>query len=337
VALDRTSESALAGELKNSRDPLHWNPMQRVRVVDSHTEGEPTRMVIDGGPDLGAASLYDRRERFRSEFDGFRRALVTEPRGSDVAVGALLVPPVDSGSVTGVIFFDNAGYLGMCGHGTIGVVVSLAHLGKVRAGPHVIETPVGKVRAELRADGAVSVRNVESRCARMDVVVDVPGTGPVVGDVAWGGNWFFLTEDAPCPVSRENIGRLSEFTAAVQTAIRQTGLTGDDGGAIDHVGVFGTADGGRDSRDFVRCPGGMYDRSPCGTGTSAKLAALYARGKLQPGQVWKQEGILGGIFEGTFESRGSAIVPTIMGHAYVTGESELILDDRDPFRYGIPP
>jgi 4-hydroxyproline epimerase len=310
--------------------------MQRVRIVDSHTEGEPTRMVVDGGPDLGVASLHDRREKFRSEFDGFRRALVTEPRGSEVAVGALLVPPLEPGSTTGVIFFDNAGYLGMCGHGTIGVVVSLAHLGRVHPGPHTIETPVGTVRAELRSDGAVSVRNVESRCARKDVVVEVPGYGPVVGDVAWGGNWFFLTEKAPCPVSRENIARLSDFTTAVQMAVHRVGLTGDDGGSIDHVGVFGPTDGGRVSRNFVRCPGGMYDRSPCGTGTSAKLASLFARGKLRPGQIWKQEGILGGFFEGTFEPRGSAIMPTITGHAYVMAETELILDDRDPFQYGFP-
>jgi 4-hydroxyproline epimerase len=311
--------------------------MQRVRVVDSHTEGEPTRMVLDGGPDLGTASLHERREKFRSEFDGFRRALITEPRGSDVAVGALLVPPLDAGSATGVIFFDNAGYLGMCGHGTIGVVVSLAHLGKIRPGSHTIETPVGTVRAELRADGAVSVRNVESRCIRQDVMIEVPGFGPVVGDVAWGGNWFFLLEKAPVPVSREKIPELSEFTAAVQAAVHRVGLTGDDGGSIDHVGVFGPGEAGRDSRNFVRCPGGMYDRSPCGTGTSAKLATLFARGKLQPGQVWRQEGILGGIFEGTFEPRGSAIVPTITGHAYVMAESELILDDHDPFRNGFPP
>jgi 4-hydroxyproline epimerase len=311
--------------------------MQRVRVVDSHTEGEPTRMVVSGGPDLGASSLLNRREKFRREFDGFRRALVTEPRGSDVTVGALLVPPLDPASMTGVIFFDNAGYLGMCGHGTIGVVVSLAHLGKVQAGPHAIETPVGTVRADLRSDGSVSVRNVESRCARKDVAVEVPGYGGVVGDVAWGGNWFFLTEKAPCSVSRENIGRLSDFTTAVQAAVHQAGLTGDDGGSIDHVGVFGPADRGRDSRNFVRCPGGMYDRSPCGTGTSAKLATLFARGKLRPGQIWKQEGILGGIFEGSFEARGSAIVPTITGHAFVMAESELILDDRDPFRQGFPP
>ncbi len=294
-------------------------------------------MVVAGGPDLGAGSLRDRRERFHTHFDGFRRALVNEPRGSEVAVGALLVPPLDPASMTGVIFFNNAGYLGMCGHGTIGVVVSLAHLGKVAPGTYLIETPVGTVRTELRKDGAVSFQNVESRCARRDVAIGVPGYGQVVGDVAWGGNWFFLLEEAPCAVDRRNVLALTEFTKAVQAAVNQAGVTGDDGGAIDHIEVSGPTSSGADSRNFVLCPGGMYDRSPCGTGTSAKLATLYSRGKLRPGQVWRQESILGGVFEGVIETRGSAVVPTITGHAYVTAESELLLDERDPFRYGFPP
>jgi 4-hydroxyproline epimerase len=310
--------------------------MQRVRVIDSHTEGEPTRMVIAGGPDLGTGPLADRRERFRREFDRFRRAVVNEPRGSEVAVGALLVPPQEAASVTGVIFFDNVGYLGMCGHGTIGVVVSLAHLEEIEAGVHFIETPVGTVRTELRLDGAVSFENVESRCAQRGVKLTVPGFGPVVGDVAWGGNWFFLLDEAPCSVSRQNIPILMDFTKAVQSAITQTGVAGDDGEPINHIEVSGPSDAGADSRNFVLCPGGMYDRSPCGTGTSAKMAALYVQGKLRPGQVWKQEGILGGVFEGTIEAHGSVVFPTITGHAWVTAESELLLDDKDPLRYGIP-
>lgn len=311
--------------------------MQRVRVVDSHTEGEPTRMIVAGGPDLGSGTLAERRERFRRQFDEFRRALVNEPRGSEVTVGALLVPPGEPASTTGVIFFDNAGYLGMCGHGTIGVMVSLAYLGKVGPGMHRIETPVGTVRAELRAKGAVSVENVECRCIRRAVPVDVPGYGTVIGDVAWGGNWFFLLEEAPVPVTRQNIPQLLEFTKAVRTAVHEAGLAGDDGGSIEHVEVSAPSERGADSRNFVLCPGGMYDRSPCGTGTSAKLAVLYARGKLRAGQVWRQEGILGGVFEGTIEPRGSAVVPTITGHAYVTAESDLLLGEQDPYRYGVPP
>lgn len=311
--------------------------MDRVRVIDSHTEGEPTRMVVAGGPDLGGGPLAERREKFRTKFDWFRRALVNEPRGSEVAVGALLIPPVDPNAATGAIFFDNGGYLGMCGHGTIGVVVSLAHLGRIKSGVHRIETPVGTVRSELRTDGSVSVQNVESRCTQTDVELTVPGYGKVVGDVAWGGNWFFLLEKSSVPVARENIAALTEFTVAVRTAAHQAGVTGDGGEPIEHVEVSGPSTAGWDSRNFVLCPGGMYDRSPCGTGTSAKLATLFARGKLRAGQVWRQEGILGGVFEGTVEPKGSEVIPTISGRAYLTAEADLILDDRDPFRYGFPP
>lgn len=311
--------------------------MDRVRIVDSHTEGEPTRMVTAGGPELGDGPLSGRRERFREQFDWFRRALVTEPRGSEVAVGALLVPPIDPASTAGVIFFNNVGYLGMCGHGTIGVVVSLAHLGRIGPGHHTLETPVGNVQTELHQDGKVSFRNVESRCGRRDVTVPVPGYGEVVGDVAWGGNWFFLLDHAPCAVRRENIPALTDFTKAVQAAVNQARITGDDGGAIDHIEVSGPADAGADSRNFVLCPGGMYDRSPCGTGTSAKLALLFSRGHLRPGEIWRQESILGGVFEGMFEARGKNVVPTITGRAYISSESELILDEHDPYRYGFPP
>ena len=237
---------------------------------------------------------------------------------------------------TGAIFFNNVGYLGMCGHGTIGVVVSLAHLGRIGPGRHVLETPVGSVQTELRESGEVSFQNVASRCARQDVALDVPGYGRVVGDVAWGGNWFFLLEEAPCAVSRGNLLPLTEFTKAVQNAVTRAGVTGDDGGVIDHIEVSGPSDSDADSRNFVLCPGGMYDRSPCGTGTSAKLATLVARGKLRPGQLWRQEGILGGVFEGSVEIEGSAILPTITGHAYVMAEVEILLDDNDPFRYGFP-
>jgi len=311
--------------------------MHRVRVIDSHTEGEPTRIVLSGGPDLGTGSLRTRRDRFQTEFDRFRRALVNEPRGSDIVVGGLLVPPVDTSSLTGVIFFNNIGYLGMCGHGTIGLVTSLAHVGRLSVGQHAVETPVGTVQTELHSDGTVSVDNVECRCHAMDVELLLPGYGSVVGDVAWGGNWFFLIEGGPCELSRGNIPKLMDFTERVKNALTKAGVTGAGGEAIDHVEVSGPPVGpAADSRNFVLCPGGMYDRSPCGTGTSAKLASLYARGRLKPGQVWRQEGILGGVFEGVLVPRGDRFIPRITGRAYVTGEAELVLDDRDPFCYGFP-
>ncbi len=294
-------------------------------------------MVVAGGPDLGSGSLSDRRDRFGADFDWFRTALIDEPRGSEVAVGALLVPPVDPASAAGVIFFNNAGYLGMCGHGTIGVVVSLAHLGRIAGGTHRLETPVGPVTATLRPDGSVAFQNVESRCAQQGVTLSVPGYGPVTGDVAWGGNWFFLTEQSPVALVRSNIPALTSYTDAIQRTVDSIGLRGAGGGTIDHIEVCGPSDSGADSRNFVRCPGGMYDRSPCGTGTSARLAVLQARGAISPGQRWRQEGILGGVFEGSIELTPGGVRPTIAGRAYVTAEADLVLDDRDPFRNGIPP
>jgi 4-hydroxyproline epimerase len=303
-----------------------------IRVVDSHTEGEPTRVIIDGGPDLGSGSLAERRERFRREFDRYRSAVVNEPRGSDPVVGALLVPPQDPTCAAGVIFFNNVGYLGMCGHGTIGVVATLAHLGRLKAGVHRIETPVGIVSAELHDRGDVSVSNVPSYRYRKSVTVN----GGVSGDIAWGGNWFFLVNGQRDDLDLQNVERLTELTWTIRQSLDREGITGKDGAIIDHVELFGPPTRrDADSRNFVLCPGKAYDRSPCGTGTSAKMACLYADGKLAPGKIWRQESIVGSLFEGHVDVVGDAIVPTIRGRAYINAESTLILDERDPFCWGI--
>ncbi len=168
--------------------------MHTIRVVDSHTAGEPTRVVVCGGPDFGHGSVPDQLQRFRNDFAHFRAAVVNEPRGSDVLVGAWLVPPVDQASVAGVIFFNNVGWLGMCGHGMIGVVVTLGYLGRIQPGDHQLETPVGTVRATWHSDGSVSVVNVPSYRQARSVTVQVEGVGRVTGDVAWGGNWFYLVD-----------------------------------------------------------------------------------------------------------------------------------------------
>ena len=312
------------------------SPTQTVEVIDSHTAGEPTRVVIAGAPDLGRGSLPDRRARMAREHDGFRSAVVNEPRGSDVVVGALLVEPEDRACAAGVIFFNNVGYLGMCGHGTIGVMATLEHLGRVKPGEHRIETPVGVVRATLHGAGRVTVENVPSYRHRKDLVVDVPGFGPVRGDVAWGGNWFFLAEGAPTPLLLEHREALTEYTWAIRQAMRTQGITGPEGQEIDHVEVFADATG-EGSRNFVLCPGKAYDRSPCGTGTSAKLACLAADGKLQAGAVWRQEGILGTVFEGCYRlGNDGTVIPSITGRAFITATSRLLLDPDDPFRAGIP-
>ncbi|MDE3186178.1 MAG: proline racemase family protein [Acidobacteriota bacterium] len=311
-------------------------PVSSVQVVDSHTAGEPTRVVIVGGPELGSGPLAERLQRFAAQHDDFRSAVVNEPRGSDVLVGALLCEPVDKGCVTGVIFFNNVGYLGMCGHGTIGVVATLAHLGRIGPGVHRIETPVGQVRATLHPEGNVTVENVPSYRHKAGVPVHVEGFGNVCGDVAWGGNWFFLVEDSPLPLEIGNVEQLTEFAWAMRSALCAGGIMGAGGEEIDHIELsHGSPTPGVDSRNFVLCPGKAYDRSPCGTGTSAKLACLAADGKLAPGQVWRQAGILGTVFEGSYELREGQLIPSITGTAFITAESWLILSPGDPFIAGI--
>lgn len=305
-------------------------------VVDSHTEGEPTRVIVDGWPPLVGATMADRRAELAAEHDHLRRAVVLEPRGHDAVVGALLTEPVEPGSACGVVFFNNVGYLGMCGHGLIGVVRTLEHLGRLEAGPVQIDTPVGTVGAELGEGGEVTIRNVPARCHALDVEVDVPGTGRLVGDVAWGGNWFFITQLPDLPLELSNLNDLLRITRLTLSALRESGITGAEGAEIDHVELTGPSPRpGVDARNFVLCPGGAFDRSPCGTGTSAKMAALHARGRLEPGQEWRQESITGGLFTGWLTREGDALVPWIRGRAYVTAEARLRLDPRDPFRYGI--
>ena len=309
---------------------------ERIRVIDSHTGGEPTRLVIAGGPDLGNGSMSERRERFRSQYDCFRSGVVSEPRGSDVVVGALLCDPVDRACAAGVIFFNNVGYLGMCGHGTIGVIVSLAHMGRIEPGEHRIETPVGIVTATLDPTGEVTVGNVPSYRQARKVSVDVPGFGQVRGDVAWGGNWFFLVEEHGFELTLKKVEALTDFTWAVRQALNRAGITGDHGDEIDHIELFGPSKiPGVNSKNFVLCPGKAYDRSPCGTGTSAKLACLYADGKLREGQVWRQESIVGSVFEGSIQVRDEKVHPRIKGSAFISAEGELVLDPRDPFCHGI--
>ena len=307
-----------------------------VRIVDSHTGGEPTRVVVSGGPDLGSGSLAERRERLRDEFDDFRAAVVLEPRGTDVLVGGLLVEPSEPDCVAGIIFFNNVGVLNMCGHGTIGLAATLAHLGRVDKGVHRLDTPVGSVGIELHENNEVSVENVPSYRFARNVTIEVEGHGPLSGDVAWGGNWFFLVEDHGQVIEVGNVERLSGFTRRIRSALDREGVTGADGGEIDHIELFAPTDNpAADSRNFVLCPGGAYDRSPCGTGTSAKLACLVADGKIAPGETWRQESVIGSIFEATGKFDGDKVIPTVRGAAYVTGEGALFFDSKDPFRTGI--
>jgi 4-hydroxyproline epimerase len=303
--------------------------MKRVFVIDSHTGGEPTRTVIGGGPNLGDGGVADQLHRFREQHDSFRSAVVNEPRGSDVMVGALLTPSA-AGCETGVIFFNNVGYLGMCGHGMIGVIVTLAHMDRIKPGEHRVETPVGVVTATLHLDGSVSIQNVPSYRRAKGVKVNVPGIGAVCGDVAWGGNWFYLVEDHGQELTLANAEKLTESTWRVRQAINEQFPE------VDHVELFGPArDAKANARNFVLCPGKAYDRSPCGTGTSAKVACLAADGKLREGERWVQESIVGSLFTASYVRRGDEVVPTITGSAFVNSEATLLLDERDPFCWGL--
>jgi 4-hydroxyproline epimerase len=310
--------------------------MQRIQVIDSHTGGEPTRVVVGGGPDLGTGAISSRRALLRERYDWFRSAVVNEPRGSDVLVGALLCEASDPSCVAGTIFFNNVGYLGMCGHGTIGVAVTLGHLGRIARGSHRLETPVGVVSFEYAGGNTVTIENVPSYRQAAGVTVTVEGIGPITGDVAWGGNWFFLVSEHGQELELANAERLTDFTWRIRRALMRQGITGAGGQEIDHIELFGPPrNPTAHSRNFVLCSGGAYDRSPCGTGTSAKLACLFAEGRWREGSVWCQESIIGSVFTATARVREGGVIPRITGSAYIQAEVTLILDPDDPFRTGI--
>ncbi|MEO1972442.1 MAG: proline racemase family protein [Pirellulaceae bacterium] len=308
-----------------------------MRVIDSHTEGEPTRVVIDGGPDLGHGPIRERATKFRQTEDAFRRLAVNEPRGSDAIVGALLCEPEDSSSAAGVIFFNNVGYLGMCVHGAIGVAVTLNYLGRIGIGIHQLETPVGIVQIDVLGPNQVAIENVPSFRYRTNVSVDVPSLGTISGDVAWGGNWFFLVDGAPVPLIRANVRQLSDAAEVIRDQLERDEVTGTDGAMVDHIAFFGPAESeDANSRNFVYCPGGAYDRSPCGTSTSAKLACLAADNKLQPGDVWIQESIIGSRFTATFRIDDSGrIIPCLNGRAFICSEASFVMQPDDPYINGI--
>jgi 4-hydroxyproline epimerase len=320
--------------------------MIRIPFLDSHTGGEPTRLIPSLPFDLGTGSVAEKLSTLKKNHDDLRRTVLLEPRGSDVLVGAYLVPPADPTCQFGVVYFNNVGYLGMCGHGTIGLIASLAYLGKVQPGVIRVETPVGVVEVTLHRGSSseayrdpthypnkVSVKNIPAYRHLTHVPVTVDGK-TIHGDVAWGGNWFFLCHDHGLEVNMQNLEALTEFSWRVREQLTANGITGTNSAEIDHVELF-AATSEADSKSFVLCPGKAYDRSPCGTGTSAKLACLYADGKLKAGQTWKQQSVVGSIFEGSVQLNGDRIIPTITGEAWVMSEGTILVDDRDPFGKGI--
>jgi proline racemase len=310
--------------------------MHRIEAIDSHTGGEPTRVIVSGFPGLGAGELRARRQLCRDRHDHWRRAVVCEPRGADPLVGALLLSPVHADACASVLFFNNVGYLGMCGHGAIGVAHTLAFLGRIGPGRHRLDTVVGPVEVALADDHRVTIHNVESWRLAANISVEVPGYGAVRGDIAWGGNWFFITADTPVALIATQWRELTRYTEAVRRALAARGITGAGGAEIDHIEVSGASSTpGVDGRNFVLCPGLVHDRSPCGTGTSAKLACLAAEGKLAPGVTWRQEGISGSVFEASYSPAAHGIIPHITGRAHITAQATLLIDPDDPFAWGL--
>lgn len=311
-------------------------PYPTVKIIDSHTEGEPTRLVYEGFPDLGNGSMKERLENLKNHHDHWRKAVILEPRGNDILVGALLCKPQNPEHACGVIYFNNTGYLGMCGHGTIGLMASLVYMGKIGVGMHTVETPVGNVVCQVHEDGSVSIQNVPSYRYKKAVSVNVPEIGRLTGDIAWGGNWFFLVNDHQERIHLDNTKRLSHVATLIMQALKDSGITGADGAEIDHIELFAQTQMA-DSQSFVLCPGGAYDRSPCGTGTSAKLACLAADGKLAPNALWHQASVIGSVFQGSYQvaEQEGYIIPTIRGHAYICAETSLLIDQNDPFKWGI--
>ncbi|MEL7297926.1 MAG: proline racemase family protein [Pseudomonadota bacterium] len=308
-----------------------------LRIIDSHTEGEPTRVIVDGGPPLTAATIAAQREEFAQDFDHYRRRALLEPRGFDAMVGALLREPTRDDCAAAVIFFNNVGYLNMCGHGAIGVAATLYHLGRVLPGAIRLETPVGVVSVTLHDANHATIRNVPSYRYRDNVSVEVTGLGTVTGDIAWGGNWFFLSSEPPCEIALSNEPELTRAAQAIKRALQLQGITGAEGAEIDHVEFFAPgASANAHSRNFVLCPGGAYDRSPCGTGLSAKLACLAAEDELAPGELWIQESMIGSRFTASYSlDEEGRVIPSISGRAFVSAEATLFASVDDPFANGI--
>jgi len=311
--------------------------LKLTKVIDSHTGGEPTRVIIEGGPNLGSGPISERARLLESKHNEFCRSVLCEPRGYDAMVGALIVSPVEENCLTGVIFFNTSQNLGMCGHATVGLLVTLYYLGKISLGNYKIETPVGIISARLHDPNTVSVINVESYRLKKGVSIQVEQFGEITGDIAWGGNWFFLVNNSPISVQFENINRLLNFTSSIKNALKQQHITAPDGSEIDHIELFGKPINEQaQSKNFVLCSSGDYDRSPCGTGCSAKLACLAEEGLLSENKEWIQESIIGSLYSTRYSwSTGGNIIPTITGKAFVISEATLHFNPLDPYSYGI--
>lgn len=329
---------------------------QVIQAVDSHTAAEPTRVITGGLPMIRGATMADKRDELKRLHDPIRRSLVLEPRGHDAIILAYLLPPTHDDADLGVVFANDAGYLGMCGHGAIGLATTAVAMGLVAAVEPVTEitldTPVGLIKCRVAVEGgrpkSVTITNVPSFLYRQRVVVDVHGFGKVAADIAYGGNWFAFVEadQLGLMVEKAHLPVLMQAAIAIREALVRDGVRGvhPDSGeeeVIDHVKLFVPLDGEHHgARALTLCPGTAYDRSPCGTGTSAKLAVLHAKGELKTGEQFDSESVLGTRFAArvvaeTTVGEFPAIVPEITGSAWITSFATFVIDPDDPCRHGI--
>lgn len=301
--------------------------LARIKVIDSHTGGMPTRVVAGGFPEPQGRTVAARRDDLRRRFGRLTRAVVAPPRGHEALVGALLVSPDSPDAHTGVVFFDQSGVIGMCGHGAIGLAHTLRAQERIGDGRHRLDTPVGPVAIEVLADGRVAVANVPSRRVAADVTLAVDGVGAVTADIAYGGNTFLLVKRPVLDLAQPPEALIAH-TRAILAAAHRAGHTD-----VDHIELLGPPTvAGAHARNFVLCPSGTYDRSPCGTGTSAKVACLAADGELAPGQAWTQESITGSVFTVSYEwidRPGGWIAPRVVGGATLTAEGDLLFPQGD--------
>jgi len=312
----------------------------RLRVIDSHTIGEPTRVVIDdtlvAGLDLGGGSVRERCDRFRERYDHVRRAIVCDPRGAVAMVGVILLPPADPKCRFGAFYVNRVGFLDMCGHATIGLAVTLGRLGHVEPGSFRLETPAGVVGVTWHGGSEASFECVPPRRIHKTLSLDCDDGSRVTGDVATSGLWFFLCRDHGLPVEPAAIPALTARAWAIRRGLEAAGITGDSGAVIDHVVLLGPPlERVNDGRAFVLCPDGAFDRSPCGTGTSALVGCLFEDGVIGEAQVWRQESVLGGVYEASIRREGGILVPTVRGRAWLTGETTLYFAADDPYREGL--
>jgi proline racemase len=329
---------------------------QMIQAVDSHTAAEPTRVITGGLPTIRGATMAEKRDQLRQEHDSIRKSLVLEPRGHDAIVLAFLLPPTRDDADLGVVFANDAGYLGMCGHGSIGLVTTAVAMGLVPAVEPVTEialdTPVGLIRCRVAVEAgrpkSVTITNVPSFLYRQRVIVDVHGFGKVAADVAYGGNWFAFVEadQLGLVVEKSHLPVLMQAATAIREALVREGVRGihpetGEEETVDHIKLFEALDGEHlGARSLTLCPGTAYDRSPCGTGTSAKLAVLHAKGELKQGEVFDSESVLGTKFMArivgeTTVGKYPAIVPEITGSAWITSFATFVIDPDDPCRLGI--